>query len=113
MLRLNSLMLKALVKDPRARYPSVRAFVEALRVARPAATPMPAGMSVSQPTPVVTAPAQDHPSAIPTGTLLYTWQKQTSAVYTAAWSPDGRRLASASNDETARVWWVGEGKQPE
>jgi len=33
-------------------------------------------------------------------------------VYGAAWSPDGQRIVAASNDDTARVWKVGDPVEP-
>ena len=33
------------------------------------------------------------------------------AVNSVAWSPDGTKLASGSNDETVRIWEAATGKQ--
>jgi len=35
---------------------------------------------------------------------LYTYRDHSGPVYAVAWSPDGRRIASGSNDNTAQVW---------
>ncbi len=40
----------------------------------------------------------------PQVTALYTYTGHTGAVITAAWSPDGFRIASGSFDTTVRVW---------
>lgn len=41
-------------------------------------------------------------SAAGTGTIIY--RGHAAAVNALAWSPDGRRVASASRDRTAQVW---------
>jgi len=43
-----------------------------------------------------------------------TWslQAHTGDVYSLAWSPDGRTLASASDDRTVKLWEVAACKQP-
>jgi eukaryotic-like serine/threonine-protein kinase len=46
------------------------------------------------------APTTSHP----VGTLLCTYRGHTTAVESVAWSPNGRRIASASLDATVQVW---------
>jgi WD40 repeat protein/serine/threonine protein kinase len=38
------------------------------------------------------------------GTLLYTYRGHSNTVYAVAWSPDGKRIASGSGDNTVQVW---------
>src|SRR5213080_4541417 len=40
----------------------------------------------------------------PMGTTLYTYRGHHNAVNTVVWSPDGKRIASASYDKTVQVW---------
>jgi len=44
------------------------------------------------------------PAANSEGTALYIFRGHTSWVWSVAWSPNGKRIASASGDGTAQVW---------
>jgi len=78
-------VMKALEKDPQARFPSVQAFVEALTA--------------------VTQPAFSG-----TGTLLLAYKEHNNWLHSVAWSPDGTRIASASADGTVQLWEAETGK---
>ena len=51
------------------------------------------------------------PASVPAGTLLYTYPGHTGTVYSVAWSPDGREIASGSGDNTVQVWEAMTGKR--
>src|SRR5947209_16869951 len=65
--------------------------------ARHEAVPSP----VVRPTPVLIA-----------GTALFTYTGHTAPVFSVAWSPDGKHIASASYDDTAQVWDATKGENP-
>ncbi|HVU70571.1 MAG TPA: protein kinase [Ktedonobacteraceae bacterium] len=50
--------------------------------------------------------------AIPGGGRLYTYKGHCAAVWSAAWSPNGRSIASGSLDRTVQVWDAFNGGNP-
>ena len=56
------------------------------------------------------APLKPTPAALPLGMTFYTYHGHSSPVFGVAWSPDGKRIASASLDGTVQVWDDATGK---
>src|SRR5205085_869028 len=50
-----------------------------------------------------------HATSIPLGTIFRSYRAPFS-VFAAAWSPDGKRIASSSSDNTVQVWDATSGK---
>ena len=53
-------------------------------------------------------------SPVPTNNVaaLYTYRGHTGYVWSAVWSPDGKRVASGSSDKTVQVWNAANGNNP-
>ncbi len=126
-------VMTALAKEPKGRFASVQAFATALeqasqadvvtfvkpsvRVVTPPGTPMVQPPRTTRPPdlpptlPVTPPSAHKQPAAAikPVGTVIYTYHGHSDAVLAVAWSPDGRRIASGSNDKTVQVWNAADG----
>lgn len=70
-------------------------------------------LSAPTPRPNPTARPAPVPSPTPTppppGTTLYTYHGHSDIVEAAAWSPDSKRIATASKDKTVQVWNASDG----
>ncbi len=78
---------KALAKNPEQRFASVLEFATAFeQVCRAEVTKQ-----------HTSAPRQS-------GKLMTTYRKHIAAVLNIAWSPDGKKIASASTDKTVQIW---------
>ena len=78
---------KALAKSPEQRFASVLEFANAFEQTCRAA--------LAKPSPG---------SAFPLGKHFTTYRKHSAAVLHVTWSPDGKKIASASADKTVHIW---------
>jgi WD40 repeat protein len=62
----------------------------------------------TQPKPGATTVVRNQPPSQPRP-LSYSYSGHTDVVHSVAWSPDGKRLASASYDRTVQVWEAASG----
>ena len=51
-----------------------------------------------------TIPASQPPTSSTLSKALYTYHGHSASINTVAWSPDGKRIASGSDDHTVQVW---------
>lgn len=127
-------VMVALAKEPKERFGSVQAFaraleqasqsdvvtfvkpavpvVQTLRVVTPPSSPavqtpqmattpgLPPTLPASLPLP----PTQTVSNIKPVGTVVCTYRGHSGRVNAVAWSSDGKRIASASDDRTVQVW---------
>jgi serine/threonine protein kinase len=78
---------KALAKIPEQRFTSVLEFAKAFEQV------CQAGVS-----------KQNKSETVPLGKLFTCYRKHSGAVLNIAWSPDGKKIASASADKTVHIW---------
>jgi WD40 repeat protein len=60
----------------------------------------------SPPAPPTSRPV---PTSLSVGTTLYTYRGHSAGVNAVVWSPDGKRIASGSQDLTVQVWDAADG----
>jgi WD40 repeat protein len=50
------------------------------------------------------APVTPAPTLLRLGTVVYTYKGHSDYATSVAWSPDGKRISSGSDDKTVQVW---------
>jgi serine/threonine protein kinase len=90
--QVEQVVLKALAKEVKDRYPTIQEFADALDAAS----------KVVQ---------RIVPQTVPIGIRPLTYEGHATSVSAVAWSPDGSQLISASVDKTVQIWSTVSGKQ--
>lgn len=84
---IDQVIQKALAKEPEQRFASVLEFAQAFEQVCRAAV------------------AKPHSATpFPRGKVFTTYRRHSAAVLHIAWSPDGKKIASASADKTVHIW---------
>ncbi len=104
-----TVVFKAMAKEPDERFESVQEFAKALerasRLEQSATKSGPLTPYDLKPLsflPLSTSHSEEKPAPAE-GTLL-TYTGHSDRIYTLLWSPDGQRIASSSLDESVQVW---------
>jgi len=84
---IDQVIQKALAKSPEQRFARVLEFARAFE-------------QVCQ----AEASKQYASASVPLGKLFTAYRKHSAAVLHIAWSPDGKKIASASSDKTVHIW---------
>lgn len=95
---IEEVVMRTLEKDPANRFPDVQAFAQALKQA---SSPPPSGrepLYSRQPS------LRKARRVSPLSTTRVSYTKHTAPINAVAWSPDGRYIASVSDDQTMQVW---------
>src|SRR5207245_2223246 len=56
-----------------------------------------------------TSQLMPRPTSAPLPTMLYTYRGHSGKLYSVAWSPDSKRIASVSHETTVSVWEAADG----
>jgi serine/threonine protein kinase len=99
---LEHVIMTALAKDPQKRFANVEAFATVLEQTCQMALSHPAALSTE--IPLLSQPTPPTYTGTTLGTILYIYTGHSSGMRALAWSSDGKRIATASDDYTAQVW---------